>query len=622
MIKIQLNEKFKSFEAGFETELEGNLIILSGVNGSGKSQLMNIIYGDRGVNPQTGLKSKDLNRIIAIDGNEINWKNIEIRSFKDNISIPEIIKYSSQLINSSAEQAYNIYKQSGLNEHVSPQFSGSIEKARNLIGKHYDINRRDILEDSFKNILKGANFVWQQDDVFSDFIGNIFFNHALEIAEGQQQVGKYGGEAFDPASLGIAPWNELNELFEILNIEYRFKDNYEIKYGELIETPILFQIDSTGKIIEEERRQLQDLSDGEKAIISLCFTSLKKIDNDDKKILILDEFDATLNPSLIEGLFAVIERYFINKGIVVIMTTHSSATISLAPDFASYYEVFKKNDSSSRIYKVDRDEYLELQKVNKRFYDRINNQAGRIKELEEIIDSDNNILIVTEGKTDWKYILKALDYFQKKGEFTEILPEYFYRYGTQDDVYKVICGTNIFADMGESQLNNFLSNEINRRTGDKSRRKQILIGVFDSDTDIKPKSKNEYNVFSFKISPNGISTEFLFIDDDIKSEVDGERLFIGLEFNERSTRHVSENLNLGASSSKRAGKKEIIDIDVFDSIGENKALSKEKFAQAVFYGVIDISEESWDNFRHIFENISCFLPVEKIEVSESHTEEY
>ena len=621
MIQLKLNEKYKSFDANFETEFEGNLIILSGVNGSGKSQLINIIYGENGVDANSGMARKDLNRTIVIDGNQINWKNIELRSFKDNISLPEIIKSSSHSFNTAVDQAYNEYKKNGLNHLYNAHFSSSIEKAQKILGDIYDPNTRNITEDKFKNILRDANYIWEQDNVFTDTIGNVFFSHASKIAQGQQNAGKQDGPAFDPLTLGIAPWNELNELFKILKIEYKFKDNFEIKHGDLTETPRLFQINSIGNLIEEESRHLKDLSDGEKAIISLCFTSLKKINIDDKKILLLDEFDATLNPSLIEALFKVIKKYFIDNGLVVIMSTHSPATISLAPEYTTYYEVFKKSHSPARVFKIDRDDYLELQKVNKHFYDKINDQAGRITELEASIEFDEDVLIITEGKTDWKYILKALEYFHRIGQFLEMKAAYFYRFGSQEDVDHSICGTSIFADMGESQLNSFLSNEINRRIGEVSRRKKIIIGVFDSDTEIKPKSKTEYNVFSFKISPNNISTEFLFIDENIKSQVEGERLFTGQEFHERSTRHNSENLNLGSSSSKRAGKKEIIDADVFDENGINKALSKEKFAQAIFSDIIEISAESWENFRHIFEKITSFLPDELVEEAEEKVNE-
>lgn len=613
MIEIKLNENYKSFDANFETILEGNLVILSGVNGSGKSQLMSIIFGDRGLNSQTGQREKNLSRNVKINGVELNWHNIELKTFKDNISLPEIIKSSSSIFSTAADEAYNYYKNRRLVPEANPPFAGAIRKAIKLLGAEYDPQKNDIREDKFKSILRDANYVWEHEDVFNDTIGNLFFRHASHIAEGQKIAGQKDGPAFDPLSLGVAPWNELNELFEILKIEYRFKKDYEIKYGELTETPMLYQIDSEGILSDEDSRFLKDLSDGEKAVISLCFTSLKKIDTEDKKILLLDEYDAVLNPSLIESLFIVLKKYFVDKGITVIMTTHSPATIALAPVYATYYEVFKKNHSATRIFKIDRNDYSELQKVNKQFYDKINDQAGRIKELEGEIVSDKDVLIITEGKTDWKYILKALEYFHKKSEFLDIKSEFFYRFGSADDVSNNICGTNILAEMSESHLNNFLSSEINSRTGDLNRRQKIRIGIFDSDTSIKPNSKSEYGVFSFKITPDNISTEFLFIESDIKAELGDERLYVGTEFNDRSLRHSQANLNLGQNSSKKAGKTVIIDTDVFDENEKNKALSKEKFAQAVFNNTIQISDESWENFRHIFENIVSFLPADKIE---------
>ncbi|MDR1832510.1 MAG: ABC transporter ATP-binding protein, partial [Fusobacteriaceae bacterium] len=59
-ISITLNQDYKSFKNGFHQELEGDLIILSGVNGSGKSQLMNIIYGFQ--------NDSVINRNILLDG--------------------------------------------------------------------------------------------------------------------------------------------------------------------------------------------------------------------------------------------------------------------------------------------------------------------------------------------------------------------------------------------------------------------------------------------------------------------------------------------------------------------------------------------------------------------------
>jgi hypothetical protein len=42
----------------------------------------------------------------------------------------------------------------------------------------------------------------------------------------------------------------------------------------------------------------------------------------------------------------------------------------------------------------------------------------------------------------------------------------------------------------------------------------------------------------------------------------------------------------------------------------NIALPKELFAQAVYNGEVEISETSWEAFRHIFERINEIIPTE------------
>ncbi len=159
------------------------------------------------------------------------------------------------------------------------------------------------------------------------------------------------------------------------------------------------------------------MSNGEKSIISLCFASLNGCSERQKKILIFDEFDATLNPSLIKSLYKILKKYFINEGKLIILSTHSPVTISFAPENSTFYEVFKQSKYEKRLLKVDKNDYAELQLANKEFFDKIKNQKERIDSLIGMINSDSDFLIITEGKTDWKYLLKALEYFHKKMNF-------------------------------------------------------------------------------------------------------------------------------------------------------------------------------------------------------------
>jgi len=78
-LSITLNQDYKSFKGGFSSKIEGELIILSGVNGSGKSQIMDIVR-------QTDAVGRTIDATIIVDETTIIKNNIIYKSFKDNIN--------------------------------------------------------------------------------------------------------------------------------------------------------------------------------------------------------------------------------------------------------------------------------------------------------------------------------------------------------------------------------------------------------------------------------------------------------------------------------------------------------------------------------------------------------
>ena len=146
----------------------------------------------------------------------------------------------------------------------------------------------------------------------------------------------------------------MNQLFEDLHFKYRFKKEYIFSTPNMEENPKLRD--------RLEIRGLTDLSDGEKAILKLALDALDEEISKDIKLVLFDEYDAPLNPSLTEAFYHVIEEFYINKGIQVIIATHSPATISLAPEYAQFYEIFPQERSSPKIIEVNPYDYGELQK--------------------------------------------------------------------------------------------------------------------------------------------------------------------------------------------------------------------------------------------------------------------
>ena len=267
-----------------------------------------------------------------------------------------------------------------------------------------------------------------------------------------------------------APWTILNEIFKKLKFNYRFKEDYEFETPNFKEPINLFSVDSSGKLDTNFSRLLSSLSEGEKSIISLTFALLNEKRRPIEKLLLLDEFDNTLNPSLIEALFKVLDEYFISKGVTVVMTTHSPVTISLAPENATFYELFRQDNESPKILQVQKEEYTELKIANKEFYDKILDQQSRIEELKEKVEQNNKMLTANK-------ILFVED------EYTQIYKIAWLKlhgYSPTEENLETLFTSNasfdIFSKANKDSLKGFLSNPFM----DEWKNKKI-VGLFDFD---------------------------------------------------------------------------------------------------------------------------------------------
>lgn len=416
-IHLKLNEKYKSFEPGFEQDFLGDLIILSGVNGSGKTQLIDIIKG---------YKSNDLNqkinRVISQEEVTLDETVIAHKSFRDYSSINELTSAAVDNLFAAKNALFSWYRDYRLNfnRHELNSNKDACKRAKALLVEKFGDTRFDdgsITREEIKEAIP-RDFVLFQDDIFTNKIGEIFFNYVSLVHNKQAEAGNKGTQ-FNSSSLPKAPWKELNELFEKLNFGYKFRDFYERVDDEINEQPAIYALKKDGSIDLTQKRSLTDLSDGEKALISLTFAVLAS-EQTHPKILLLDEYDATLNPSLTNAFFTILEEFFVKKDVQVVVVTHSSSTLSLAPEHATFYEVYKPKDNRPRILQVQRDQYEELAIANKKFYDKIENQETRYQEIEKenqdlkkLLDQlqqvtpENKLQIISEGK-NIEHIGKAL----------------------------------------------------------------------------------------------------------------------------------------------------------------------------------------------------------------------
>jgi ABC-type taurine transport system ATPase subunit len=490
-----------------------------------------------------------------------------------------------------------------------PGYSNAIGVIFGRLGNNFNSSKEQVDNklDSYDDLIE----IWQPDDYFNQVnLADLFVSYLrdrdnyLINNEGPRAQMKIDFEKSRPS-----PWSRINDTFAKLGFEYKFNDEYELTKG--------IEIKDGLKLLDKQNNPLpydiNSLSDGEKTIFSIAVAALRaEILGEKPQLLLLDEYDAPLNPSLTEALFQILDTYFIQKGTVVIMTTHSTDTIMLAPTSAVLYEVCKRHELV-RFKILNKTKYSEYKKIHdKHINDEVNFRI-QLEELSGVLIRKNQPLIITEGKTDWKYFIKALRYFQSKDpvEFSSVKEEYFLKFGNQADVDGNICGTEFIREMGGSELEATLEGLSGLRSKDHRIEKHSTIGIYDSDdSKIKIINDSVNKVFSLKITPDGISSEFLFDLSEIKSEVNGTRLYRSDEFDLQTRQLISDRtIVFGGDTrlSKTPSRVFIIDSDVFDSSGRKLALSKNEFAKAVFDGTIQVSDTTWENFRPIFAQLETFL---------------
>jgi len=131
----------------------------------------------------------------------------------------------------------------------------------------------------------------------------------------------------------IAPWSFVNEAMKAAHLDF------EIDHPDLDDyipyRPQLTKRSSGAHIF------FSDLSSGEKILMSLALSLYQTNDKRQlttyPKVLLLDEIDAPLHPSMSRFYLEVLTKTIVEKnGISVIATTHSPSTVAIAPEESIY----------------------------------------------------------------------------------------------------------------------------------------------------------------------------------------------------------------------------------------------------------------------------------------------
>lgn len=404
-MKLSFLKIHKSIASFPETELP-NFVVLTGVNGAGKSHLLEAIENgsmqidDIAVNNQPRpIRRFDWTNLIPQDTGAFApyqitqerygfWSEISqhIKEYRpqisqalqqlnrfdlDKLNISEIISLTPEKLiagGSTPEQANQIF------QAIQNVASSVDQNVTNRFIQNDPINRRRLVdlfqgnttmplfafeEDDFYNYFPRS---WQPVDMFQQSFSRLFADYQSNWLKNRNKyVANFDGEPVsfltEEAFLGKygePPWEFVNRVLETANLDFRI--NQPPKYDDRPYEPIL-----TDRIRNSQVR-FNDLSSGERVLMSfaLClyYAGDRRQIVDYPKVLLFDEIDAPLHPSMTQSLLSTIQDVLVNRhGIKVILTTHSPSTVALSPE-ESLYAMYKTDQG--RMKKSTKDQALSI----------------------------------------------------------------------------------------------------------------------------------------------------------------------------------------------------------------------------------------------------------------------
>ena len=414
-MQIKFIQKHKSITAFDETEIE-NFSIFLGVNGAGKTHLLKalqegfVMIGNipkekvsyfnlqtfliRNQRPVTSssldeektqawnllvtqkatfeIYDNNIKAIIGEDGNPYDAETKEEQKEQYVKQKKAILDF----INVQTEKKPKIRKLLKTGIFESGKYATALTQAEFFKFSNYNPDDYELLE--------------SLSEVFLDYQKKII-KAKLRKSDGGEELNGNELQKLEEQS----PWNFVNKMFQEFGLIHT-SSKPEFEAGDLINSQALsFQVKL---FIDDEEIDFEDLSSGEKILCALAITVYQDNKSEFPKLLLLDEVDASLHPSMIQNLLDVIKEVFIKNECNVILATHSPTTAALAHEEA-LFEI-QKGNAKQKIKKISQSDAINLLSEGI-----ITFEKGL--KIQKEIDDSKGLQIVTEGNNT-EHIKKAI----------------------------------------------------------------------------------------------------------------------------------------------------------------------------------------------------------------------
>jgi energy-coupling factor transporter ATP-binding protein EcfA2 len=360
-----------------------SFVVLTGANGSGKSHALEALKNgylrsSLSSNPQSEIALYDWNTIIPNDTGryvpaqeKINRSNVfaqiqnirqqqlqqlqanagqlgvpaehftgwdRVRKLLDQVYLTEILGDPARAQNTGAN-LLNQLRNAAAHVHVGVGQNQNLRESSNRL---LSAEPMAFLFDDEVAFFKHEQFLWGEVNPFQQAFARLFCTYRDLQRSNLVLVGAQERGILDKAPLdepeflktyGPPPWEFVNSILELNGL------GFTIDYPKLSDDAS-YEPRLTKRSTDAEIR-FSDLSSGERILMSFALCLYNSVERRRAKtfpkLLLLDEIDAPLHPSMVRFLLRTIEHTLVRESeVAVILATHKATTVGLAPDDAIY----------------------------------------------------------------------------------------------------------------------------------------------------------------------------------------------------------------------------------------------------------------------------------------------
>ncbi|PCE13568.1 hypothetical protein AUC47_07055 [Microbacterium sp. SZ1] len=324
---------YKSFEALPSSADLPNFMVVTGANGSGKTQFLEALN----VGAFTGDWDRSVDQTLLLSAAQLGEPVFELSAQEPRRAVVE--RFKAQVDGFLRPNGYRRTSDlEGIYENLRLSFGiseGAMRAAEAHAGKPIEEWQLSDFELWTPFELGHGFFGMAVTDAFTRYQAMLTANdfRAWRASQGKAVDAWLTEEQFQSA-YGPPPWDLLNEVLVHLALPYEFV----APPMDLDNGPFSVRLRSLADGFELAPA---DLSSGEKTLLQLALSMYSGTHRAQvsriPKVLLLDEPDAALHPSMVRSMLAVIREVLVERlDMRVVMTTHSPTTVALSPDDAIF----------------------------------------------------------------------------------------------------------------------------------------------------------------------------------------------------------------------------------------------------------------------------------------------